>query len=115
MPPYASGAKRGFGMSRGTTRERQVRAQLEADGWVVVRAAGSLGPVDLVALRNGTARLIQVKGTAKGPWHSFGPDDRQAMLWLADRAGAEAWLAWWPPRREPKWIASWQWPQKAAA
>lgn len=98
-------------MRRGLDRERQIRRLLEADGWVVLRSAGSLGPVDLVALRaTFRPRLVEVKSTAGGPYERFGPDDRAAMQWLAARAGADAWLAWWPPRGELRWIPDMRWP-----
>ena len=37
--------------SRGYSFERRVRWVLEDQGWVTFRAAGSRGPVDLVALK----------------------------------------------------------------
>jgi len=122
---------------RGSHRERQVRDLLREQGWEVFRCAGSK-PCDLVALRigvNGTltattgtlrdmeltvpagvyartaARLIEVKaGDHGGPFENFRPADRQALSEAAQRAGAEAWLVWWPPRREPQWIAEPDWP-----
>ena len=97
-------------LSLGITRERQVRRDLEADDWWVCRAAGSLGDADLVALKQGVARLIEVKATARGPYHGFGPKDRADLLFAAKLAGAEAWLCWWPPRGKPHWINSIAWP-----
>src|SRR6266498_2585456 len=104
--------------SRGHDRERAVKKRLEAEGWWVARAAGSLGDADLVALRPGLvdaptlggmladARLIEVKATHRGPFHSFGPADRERLLEAAELAGAEAWLAWWPRRKPLRWIPS---------
>ena len=111
-------------MSRGIQRERQVRKLLEDEGWWVCRAAGSLGDADLVALRNPDfgksvwltpieARLIEVKSTARGPYHGFGPKDRAELRSAADRAGADAWLCWWPPRKQPEWIPAWRWPNNS--
>jgi Holliday junction resolvase len=101
-------------MSRGHARERQVRKQLEDDGWFVCRAAGSLGDADLVALRSNQvgcqAWLIEVKSTARGPYHGFGPKDRAQLLAAALLAGAQAWLCWWPPRKKPQWIPDGEWP-----
>lgn len=100
-------------MSRGHDRERQVRRQLEADGWFVCRAAGSLGDVDLVALKAGqTPRLIEVKSTAGGPYERFSPADRAALRQAALLAGADAWLVWWPSRGKPEWIPRSAWPDK---
>ncbi|PYU28118.1 MAG: hypothetical protein DMG32_03635 [Acidobacteria bacterium] len=39
---------------------------LEAQGWAVVRAAGSLGVFDLVAISRAGVRLVQAK-TNRGP------------------------------------------------
>ncbi len=54
--------------------------------------------------------IIEVKSTAAGPFHSFGPKDRADLLFAAEVAGADPWLVWWPPRRDPVWIASHNWP-----
>lgn len=92
-------------------RERQVRDQLEADGWVTIRAAGSLGPVDVAALRRGSfPRFVQVKADARSPWHNFPPGQRDELAATARRAGAEAWLAWIRPRHPIRWIPSREWP-----
>ncbi len=101
-------------MSRGHTHERQVRHLLEDDDWFVCRAAGSLGDVDLVALKAGrTPRLIEVKSTAQGPYEHFGPKDRADLLFAAQVAGAVAELAWWPPRGSLRFIPSSEWPRAA--
>ena len=113
-------------MSRGHNRERQVRDRLADEDWVVVRAAGSLGGIDLVALRAKVyelepgvraynhagieARLIEVKSTAQGPYEHFGPADRHWLSRTAQLAGAEAWLAWWPKNGKLRWIPEVEWP-----
>lgn len=113
--------------NRGHARERQVKRLLEADGWWVARAAGSLGDADLVALRHQSvwmhdddmkrvpvpmaeARLIEVKSTAGGPYERFGPSERRRLLEAAERAGASAWLAYWPSRGALVWIPASEWP-----
>ena len=99
---------------RGHQRERDVKRKLEDDDWFVTRAAGSLGDADLVALKVGKPpRLIEVKSTAAGPYHSFGPADRDGLRMAARIAGAEAWLAWWPPRGQLRWISEGEWPHAA--
>ncbi len=99
-------------MSRGHNRERRVRDWLTDRDWIVVRAAGSLGCVDLVALKAGERpRLIEVKSTAGGPYERFGPADRAELSLNAEWAGAEAWLVWWPPRGQLRWIAEAEWPR----
>lgn len=103
-------------MSRGHDRERAVKAWFEARDWLVVRAAGSLGDVDLVCLRDGyTPVLVEVKSTAGGPYERFGPAAREELRLAARIAGAEATLAWWPPRGELRFIPSREWPGTRAA
>lgn len=62
--------------ARGTAFERTVAKRLEEDGYYVVRAAGSRGAADLVALKTGHVVLVQCKlggiaelGTL--PWNKF--------------------------------------------
>ncbi len=106
---------------RGIARERDLRRLLEAEGWWVGRCAGSLGDADLVAVRRlydehrvSKVWLIEVKTTAAGPFHSFGPKQRAELLEAARIAGAEAWLVHWPPhQREPRWIGPDEWPKGA--
>jgi Holliday junction resolvase len=111
------------GRQRGITRERDVRRLLEAEGWWTCRAAGSLGDADVVAARNDamlsthpptSARLllIEVKSTVT-PYAHFGPDDRGELAAAATRAGAQAWLCWWPSRGKPQWIHASRWPQRS--
>lgn len=102
---------------RGIQRERDFKHRLEREGWLVFRAAGSLGCADLVAIRGrqfeewaSEVRLIEVKSTRSGPYHSFGPASRAALRVAARRAGASAWLVWWPPRARPVWIPETDWP-----
>ena len=119
-------------MSRGHQRERDVIDLLREEGYVCVRAAGSLGPVDVMAMRRpildqftmipqdqpGRKLLVEVKSTRRGPYHGFPPKDRAEMLEIAEQAGAEAWLAWWPPCKPGqrkldmlKWLPSRCWPK----
>lgn len=50
---------------RGADFERKTKKEWEANGWFVVRSAGSKGPVDLVAIQRGVGEsdvvLIQCK------------------------------------------------------
>ncbi len=88
---------------------------LSQDYWVA-RAAGSLGDADLVALKDGERpKLIEVKSTAAGPFHSFGPKDRADLRFAAKVAGASCVLAWWPPRGKLTWIEESAWPKEKAA
>jgi Holliday junction resolvase len=99
-------------VSRGIRRERQVKKMLENEGWLVTRAAGSLGIADLVALKDGErTRLIEVKSDLKNPWDNFRPQRREELKAAAALAGADAWVVWWPPHTEPKWISTDRWPK----
>lgn len=99
-------------MSRGAQRERGVRDWLGSAGWLAWRAPASLGVADVVALRRGCCPLlVEVKSTAAGPYERFGPADRERLSLAARRAGADAWLAWWPPRGELRFIAEAEWPR----
>jgi Holliday junction resolvase len=103
-------------VSRGHNEERRLKAQLEGEDWFVVRAAGSLGDADLVALKIGhLPRLIEVKTDIAGPFANFRPADRAELLLAAAIAGAEAWLYWRPPRGTGRWFAASEWPSARAA
>jgi Holliday junction resolvase len=104
-------APRPRGGAAGRQRERQVADKLRSDDWVVVKGT-TYGVADLCALQVGkTPMLIEVKSTIGGPYHSFGPKDRADMIAEAARAGAQAVLAWWPPRGKLRLIPSSEWPR----
>jgi Holliday junction resolvase len=101
--------------TRGTGRERQVRALALGYGWVVYRAAGSHGNADLVALKRGhVPLLIQVKASAGGPFEHFRPDERQMLFAEARESGARAFLAWWPARKPLAWYVGPAWEPHAS-
>jgi Holliday junction resolvase len=98
------------GGQAGRARERQVADKLRAQGWIVVKGT-TYGTADLVALKDGEKpRLIEVKSTVGGPFHSFGPSDRLKLALAAHMAGADAVLAWWPPRGKMALIFEKEWP-----
>lgn len=100
------------GKAAGTRVEHKVRDHMLEQDWFVTRGAGSLGCADLVALRLGsTPRLVQVKSDVAGPYGNFRPADRLKLSLAAKLAGAEAWLAWWPPRGRLHWIHETEWPR----
>ena len=47
--------------AKGSRNERRARKQLEAEGFYVVKAGGSLGLFDLVCFNREVIRLVQVK------------------------------------------------------
>lgn len=98
---------------RGIQRERDLVKRLREDeGWFAMRSPASLGVADVIALKRGErSRFYEVKSTAKGPYHSFGPDDRKALSVAARRAGADAILCWWPKNSQPDFIPEAEWPR----
>ena len=117
--------RNGRALSRGTQRERAVKALLEDKGWFVVRAPASLGSADLLACKRtcfltyaerkplAEVLLVQVKSDDQkfGPFNNFGPKDRAELLADAEKAGGRATLAYWPPRGKLTWIDPDQWPE----
>jgi Holliday junction resolvase len=101
--------------TRGRSRELAVVRLLREQGYVVYRL--HQGTADVAALKAGHApMLVQVKSTAGGPWERFGPADRDALAHDAITAGADAVLAWWPPRaHEPRLYGRASWPTSVAA
>jgi len=79
---------------RGDYFERQVKAALQLAGWFVIRAAGSHGIADLVALREGRKPLL-VSCKLNG---RIGPAERADLLEAARSAGGRAILATRPRR-----------------
>lgn len=51
---------------KGADFERELKRRMEAEGWFVVRSAGSKTPVDIVAIRGVEIKLIQCKNTGRG-------------------------------------------------
>lgn len=82
---------------RGDYFERQTRDALNAYGWLVVRAAGSMGPCDLVALRAGKALLVSCKIKPR-----LDPGERADLMAAATVAGGRPLLAY---RSKPGWVA----------
>lgn len=64
--------------TRGAAFERTTRARLEAEGWHCVRSAGSRGPADLYAFRDGDVWLVQCKIGGR-----LGPAERDELVNLA--------------------------------
>jgi Holliday junction resolvase len=94
----------------GRARERKVAEHLRREGWVVLKGT-SFGVCDLAALRAGDMpMLIEVKANSGSPFMNFRGVDREVMQLEADRAGARAVLAHWPPRRPLRLIPSSEWP-----
>jgi Holliday junction resolvase len=102
------------GSARGRQRERDVKRHLESkEGgeWFVIKAGGSLGDADLVALKRGQrGMMLEVKSTAAGPYEHFGPKDREDLKVAAEKAGLDPYLVYWPPRKEMKFIGWTAWP-----
>lgn len=96
---------------RGTAREREWAERLEAQGWVVTRAAGSRGDFDLMACRHGDIQLWECKSNKAGPFSDFGPAKREALTQAATAAGGTPFLVWWPyDRQGPRILPGQEWP-----
>jgi len=82
---------------RGDYFERRTQDAFQHEGWWVIRAAGSLGVADLVALRRGyTPRMISCKLT-----HHMPRKQRVELCEAAELAGAHPMLAW---SAKPGWV-----------
>jgi Holliday junction resolvase len=81
---------------RGRTFERTVARALTADGYLVIRAAGSRGAGDLVAVKPGQILLVQCKLGGAG---DLGPAEWNAFRAVAESAGALPILAYRPGLR----------------
>lgn len=119
--------------TRGIERERALRDFFVELGWMSIRAAGSLGPVDVLAIAGGSAVYPQLmhypdRGTPRGggpaprgeillvqckstrsPYANFGPGDRRQLLDLAVDVGGAAWIA-----HKPRGATSWAWIHSSA-
>lgn len=94
----------------GHQRERELVNRLRAEDWFALRAPASLGVADVVALKDGVAHMYECKATAAGPYAGFLPADRKRLSEAARKAGALAFLCWWPKRAKPQFIAESDWP-----
>lgn len=96
----------------GTKRENQVKQLLIDDEWFAFRSPASLGVCDVFAVKCGERpRMVEVKANLDGgPYMNFRKADRIALKAAAKRACADAYLCWWPPRGEPRFIHADEWP-----
>lgn len=81
--------------ANGRSHEYLVRDDLEAAGYWCIRAAGSKGKADLVALRLGEVLLVQVK--ISGP--QISPQERLGLFQTSLRTGAKPLVAHKPFRQ----------------
>ncbi len=92
----------------GTRFEIRVRDFLTERGWVVVRSPASKGPFDLMAMRGGAEPIVLPLGMERlygsalvqckvNGWCS--PSEWNALLELAERAGAMALVAYRAKRK----------------
>lgn len=80
--------------ARGASFERKVAAALTADGYLVVRAAGSHGPADLIAIKFGQVLFVQAKLNGRMDPHEWNP-----FYTIATSVGALPILAYRPGRQ----------------
>jgi len=74
---------------KGARYERRAKQELEEDGWIVTRSAGSKGGADLVAIK---VRQIQVKAVS------------EPKSWTADLEHLASWLPGGPGLTRELWI-----------
>lgn|SRR5215216_243486 len=79
----------------GRAYEYLIRDALEADGYSCIRAAGSKGKADLIALKPGEILLVQVKRTNP----QLTPLERAGLLELARITGGRPIVAYKPSRK----------------
>lgn len=98
--------------ANGYAKERRLRVLLEEEGWWTARAAGSLGDADVLALKAGERpRMYEVKANKDGgPYMNFRKADREELRLAAEKAGADAILAYWPARGGLRFIPASEWP-----
>ncbi len=112
--------------ARGSAFERKVAAQLTEDGYLVIRAAGSHGAADLVAVKPGQVLFVQVKLGGAGAcspaeWNEFFrlASQVQALPILAYRPGRQGvayWLVTGPKERATRLPPAVAWtPDEVAA
>ena len=75
---------------RGDYFERQCKADLERHGWLVIRAGGSLGIADLIAIKREHAPLLVSCKLS----NRIDPAERNALSETATRYGATAVVSW---------------------
>ncbi len=91
---------------RGVIIERRAQAELEALGYLVIRAAGSKGPADLVAIGETGTRLIQCKRTVGNPGSGLSAALKElAALRLPVDTSAELWQ-WCDGKGWARWLVS---------
>ena len=83
---------------RGANIEYRAKAALQSQGYLVIRAAGSHGPADLVAMRPAfdswkrqtgpEVLLVQCKRSK----NRLTPGEKSELAWIADRLGCSAVL-----------------------
>src|SRR5215217_7683227 len=75
--------------------EYRISDDLAQDGYSCIRAAGSKGKADIIALKPGEILLVQVKRSNP----QLTPNDRTALLELARITGGRPIVAHKPPRK----------------
>lgn len=85
--------------ANGSAFERKVARLLSDDGYLVIRAAGSHGEADLVAIKPGQILLVQCKTSGRldpGEWNAFysAADSVGAVPLLAHRPAPGQVVYW---------------------
>ncbi len=94
--PVIDRSKNRTNKARGTAFERKVADDLKSDGYLVIRAAGSHGAADLVAVKPGEVLFVQVKLGGAG---QCSPAEWNEFFRLATSVRALPILAYRPGRQ----------------
>ena len=84
-----------------------------AFAWDLAKSSKALRAVDLKAAQAGVAAKVPaVAGVGAGSAGARmdGPADRAELSFAGKLAGADCFLAWWPPRGRLHWIHESEWP-----
>lgn len=96
VTPVVDRSKNRTNKARGTAFERKVAADLTDNGYLVIRAAGSHGAADLVAVKPGQVLFVQVKLGGAG---ACPPAEWDVFYRLAVSVAALPILAYRPGRQ----------------
>jgi len=77
---------------KGSKREYQTRNKLRKQGYNVLRAAGSHGVFDIVAINSESVRLIQVKNCKKRLYIDKGAERSIENFNCPDNCSKEIWV-----------------------
>ena len=79
---------------KGRRAEYQAKKELEADGFTVIRSAGSKSPIDLVGIDFNIIKLIQVKA-GKNNGLKLNSEDLEKLIKIKENAPNNCKVEFW--------------------